>query len=280
MDEWIMRGRSIPLSMPRRFLADMLHFASRIPTVPVQRRMQLAELAAARESAENRPGWPAIFLKAYARVAAEVPELRRAYISLPWPHLYEYPTSIATVAVEREYQDEKAVFFGRIDDPAEAPLAALSARVRALAESPVEEVKSFRKMLRLARLPRPLRRVLMWLGLNLRRARPNQFGTFGLSVYSSLGAESLHPISPLTTTLTYGVIQPDGSVDVRIIYDHRVLDGAVVARALASLEVELTGSICYELRAMPQAELCLSPREGVGLFPSQEPTAPARRSAA
>jgi hypothetical protein len=90
----------------------------------------------------------------------------------------------------------------------------------------------------------------MWFGLNLPRSRPAQFGTFGLTVYSGLGAESLHPLSPLTTTLTYGVIGADGTVDVRVVYDHRVLDGATVARALALLEAELTGAVCDELRAL------------------------------
>ena len=33
-----------------------------------------------------------------------------------------------------------------------------------------------------------------------------------MSVYSGLGAESLHPLSPLTTTLNYGVIRPDGAI--------------------------------------------------------------------
>ena len=110
------------------------------------------------------------------------------------------------MAVERDYGGEKAVFFGRIPDPAESPLAEIDARVRGFAESPVEEVKSFRKMLRLAGLPRPLRRLILWLGLNLPRSRGHQFGTFGLSVYSSLGSESLHPISPLTTLLTYALL--------------------------------------------------------------------------
>lgn len=245
-----MRGHAIALSAPRRFLADLLHFSVSIPTIPVQRWMHLGAVAAAREAAANRPGWPAVFVKAYARVAAQVPELRRAYVCLPRPHLYEYPTSVATIAVEREYEGERAVFFGRIDSPADTPLADIDARIKSFVETPVEEIKSFRKMLRLARLPRPLRRLLLWLGLNLPRSRPNQFGTFGLSAYSALGAESLHPLSPMTTTLTYGVIQPDGTANVRIVYDHRVTDGATVARALSRLEDELNGAICDELRAL------------------------------
>src|SRR5437016_11496079 len=115
-------GRTIPLSLPRRFICDLLHFAGRVPTVPVQRRMHLAPVLAARQAARPRPGWCAIFTKAYAFVAAARPELRRAYLSFPWPRLYEYPDNVASVAVERLYEDEPAVFFGRIRSPAKQGL--------------------------------------------------------------------------------------------------------------------------------------------------------------
>jgi hypothetical protein len=248
-----MRGRPIPLSGPRRFVGDLMHLARRIPTVPVQRRMRLAGVAAARAAVPERPGWPAVFLKAYARVADEVPDLRRAYLALPWPRLYEYPASVASIAVEREHGGERGVFFGRIRDPGRLPLPEIHARVRRLAGAPLDSVPEFRQLLAFARLPRPVRRFLLWLGLNLPRTRPGRFGTFALSVYSALGAESLHPISPLTTTLTYGVIEPDGTVMVRLTYDHRVFDGATAARALDRLEAVLTGPILVELRDLGSA---------------------------
>jgi len=78
-----------------------------------------------------------------------------------------------------------------------------------------------------------LRRLIWWSGLNIGRQRARYFGTFGLSVYSALNAESLHPLTPLTTLLNYGVIDRDGNVNVRIIYDHRVLDGADAARFMS-----------------------------------------------
>jgi hypothetical protein len=248
-----MRGRWISLSGPRKFLVDLLHFAARVPTVPVQRRMALAEVAAARASLGDRPCWPAVFLKAYARVVDEVPTLRRAYVGLPWPHLCEYPKTKATVAVEREYNNERCVFFARIANPASLPLREIHSLIRQLAEAPIESVPMFQQMLSFARWPRPVRRALLWLGLNLPRVRATQFGVFGLSVYSSLGAESLHPLSPLTTTLNYGVIAHDGTVWVRLIYDHRVFDGATAARALGRLEEVLTGPILAELRDMADA---------------------------
>ncbi len=244
-----MRGKSIRLSPPRRLVCDMLKAAASVPTVPVQRRLQLAQVVAARQAQPVRLSWTAIFIKAYAKVAAAMPELRRAYVKLPWPHLYEYPRSVAILAVERDYVGEKAVFFGRIKDPAQLPLTELSRMIRAFQETPVEMNKHFRRALWFGRLPGPLRRLLCWLGMNIGRQRANYFGTFYVSVYSSLGAECLHPLSPATTTLNYGIIAPDGGVDARIIYDHRVLDGSTVARALQRLESELTGEILAELRA-------------------------------
>jgi hypothetical protein len=231
-------------------LVDLLHFAAQIPTVPVQRRMALAEVAAAREKLSVRVSWVALFLKAYSQVADDLPHLRRAYVGLPWPHLREYPKNVASVAIEREYENESCVFFARIADPASLPLSEIHSRLRQFAEAPIGDVRSFRKMLSVACWPRPVRRALLWLGLNLPRTRPGQFGTFGLSVYSSLGAESLHPLSPLATTLNYGVIDPDGTVWVRLVYDHRVFDGATAARALDRLQKALLGPILDELRDM------------------------------
>jgi hypothetical protein len=68
---------------------------------------------------------------------------------------------------------------------------------------------------------------------------------------ASLGAAGLHILSPLTTTLNYGIFEPDGAIDVRLAYDHRVLDGAPVARALAALEHVLRTEILEELRRLP-----------------------------
>jgi hypothetical protein len=241
-------GRRIGLSLPRRLLCDMLHFAHKIPSVPVQRRMRLGRVAAARAAAEPRPSWCAVFTKAFALVAAGRPELRRSYVSFPWPHLYEHARSVASVAVERRHGDEEAVFLAPVQKPDRHPLAEIDARLRRFKNDPLRSVGAFRRFLLIAKLPRPLRRLLWWVGLNcMPRKRASFFGTYGVSVYAGLGAASLHPLSVLTSTLNYGVIAPDGSVDVRLVYDHRVLDGATVARALADLEAALNGPIMEEL---------------------------------
>lgn len=248
-------GVSIPLSLPRQLMCDYLHFARQIPSVPVQRRMKLGEVVAARAATGLRPSWCTIFTKAYGFVTAARPQLRRAYLSFPRPHFYEHPINVTSVAVERKFGDEEAVFFAHIRQPEARSLAEIDARLRRFKEQPLETIGSYRRILLVNRFPRPLRRMLWWIGLNVwGRKRAAFMGTSGITVYAGLGAASLHPLSLLTTTLNYGVIEPDGSVDVRITYDHRVLDGATVARALADLEGVLTHEILAELRYLPAAE--------------------------
>ncbi len=244
-------GRSIALSLPRRLICDMMHFARQVPSVPVQRRMNVAALAAARKEALPRPSWCAIFTKAFATVAARQPEFRRAYLPFPWAYLYEHPNNIASIAVSRRYHDEDAVFFAHMRSPEKQALNQIDSFLSYCKDEPVESIALYRYGLTISKFPQPLRRMMWWFGLKTSGyRRACRLGTFGVSVYSALGSEGLHPLSPLTTTLNYGVIQANGDVDVRLIYDHRVLDGGTVAQALAAMEDVLHHEILAELEKL------------------------------
>jgi hypothetical protein len=242
-------GKNLSLSHSRRFICDLMRHAARVPTAAVRRRMQLAPVAAARQAAGPRPGWLAIFLKAYSFVAAARPELRRVYMPLPRPHLYEHPLNVASVAVERQLEGEDALFFAHFRNPHERGLLQIDADVRRFKEAPLEQVARFRRVQKVSRFPGPLRRLLWWAALSLsghRRAR--RLGTFGVSAVSNLGGNLHQVASPVTSTLSYGVVAPDGSVDVQVTFDQRVLDGAPAARALEEMERILKCEILAELR--------------------------------
>jgi hypothetical protein len=248
-----MWGRTVPRSPPRRVAADLLHLAASFPTVPISRRMQLGPLADARRQCPDRPPWVALFAKAYDLVGAQEPALRRAYLKLPWPHIREYPGGVAMLAVERVYGGEPALFFARIKTPAQQTLPWLAARIRNFRDTPVEQVADFRMLMTLGRIPWPLRRLLLWCLVNVSRSRASRFGTFGITNVGALGARLIHPQAAVTTLLTYGPIGEDGRVEVTIVFDHRVVDGAVMARVLQRLEDTLNGAVRDELRAGYQA---------------------------
>jgi hypothetical protein len=241
-------GRRIAISLPRQFINDLVYFGHQIPGIPVQRAMNVARTRDARSQLRWPPSWVVIFAKAYAQVCDEFPQLRRSYLKFPWASLFEHTSPVASIAMEKELDGEPAVSFLRLGNLLENTLTDLDASLRNARDLPIQQLRSYRTAKRLHWLPTVLRRSLWWIGLNVNgRLRAREFGTFGLSVYASLGAESLHPISPLTTTLNYGPIADDGSVNVRIVYDHRVMDGAVVARALARFESVLNTQLVEEL---------------------------------
>ncbi|WP_457580396.1 hypothetical protein [Ensifer canadensis] len=254
-----MRGRAIKLSVPRRLVCDLMRFSIAVPRVTVQRQMNLDPLQRARIAQTSRPSWTVLFLKGYGLLCRETPEFRRAYVKLPRPQLYEYPESVASIAHEREYDGERVVLLSKIKSPERLPIAELGALIDAARSRPVAEIKEFRRALKIARMPGPIRWLLMWLGLNLGSRRAHYFGTFQLSVYSGLGAESLNPLTPLTTLLNYGPIAADGTVTVRIHYDHRVMDGANVARALERFEAILNGEVAEEVLGLSQDETAHRP---------------------
>jgi hypothetical protein len=229
-------------------IIEVLSHAVQVPLVPVARTMNLRPVAAARRLARAKASWTTLFVRAFAIVSTRRAPLRRVYMRWPLPHVYEHPHSICALAVERQWRDEPVVFFGNIVAPELQGLAEIQQRILQYKNRPIEDIGRFRRQIRLGYCPWPIRRAVIWSALHLSgRQRVYRFGTFGVSNYGRWGAESLRPLSPTTTLLTLGPIQEDGRANVKIIYDHRVLDGAFVARCLTELEETLNTEIAHEL---------------------------------
>ena len=244
-----MRGRSIPLSVPRRLVTDLMRFAAAVPSVPVERVMDLSAVIAARNGCAQRPAWVGILAKAYGLTAQEFPELRRTFVKWPWPHLYEYPSSVAGLTVERIFEGEPCVVLWLLKDPAKLRISEIERLIRHAIEAPIDQFKDFRRLVKIGRLPGLLRRPIMWLGFNIARQRANHFGTFSVTAVSFMGSDALHLPTWTTSLLTYGVFLPNGRVPIRITMDHRVFDGVTIAKIMTRLEDILTGPILDELRS-------------------------------
>jgi hypothetical protein len=241
-------GRSFSVSPFRRLVTDLMHFSMQVPSVTIERRMDLSPLIAARARCSPRPSWCVLFTKAYALLSCDYPLLRRSYLKFPWPRFYEHPHNIVTLNVERRLADEDVVLYCLIRSPENRSLTEMDALVRHHKEEPVERLRSYQRAVGVSHIPWPLRHWFWWCSLNLfGRRRCHNFGTFGITSVAAQGAGILRLIPLLTSTLHYGLFDEAGRLDVRISWDHRVTDGATIARILSELETVLNRDMVREL---------------------------------
>jgi len=247
-----MRGTVRKITLPRRLVADLMHASIGVPFVSLTRALNIRGLSEARAQAAARPGWAAIFVKAFALVAKEQPVLRTLYVKWPMPAFYELPRSVAMVAIARVEDGQDCVLPQKVTAPDEMTLSEVDAMIRHAKEAPIEQVPAFRKILRTTRLPLPLRRLFWMIGLNFGRQRANYFGSFGVTSVAAYGAGQLHALSPGPFVLSYGVEKLDQTVDVVLRWDHRISDAALMAKVLVRLEQVLNTEISGELRSNRQ----------------------------
>ncbi len=239
-------GRRIRVPESRRLSWDLLYFHRAVPLCAHDRRMNLSAISAARDAFPERISWPAIFIRSYAIVAQEIPELRQTWYRWPWAYLYQHPSSVATLTVQRRIGDEPWLFWGQIACPEMLSLAELQKRIDRFRDGDVREV--FRKQLQLAGLPTLLRRAIWWYNLNIATsARAKRLGTFFVSTLAGRGAEIQLPPSIHTGCLTFGPLDENNQARVTLAYDHRVMDGALAASILQRLEETLNGVMVREL---------------------------------
>ena len=229
-----------------------MHASIRIPFVSLSRPLNVRQLLEARGLAAQPPGWAAIFVKAFSLVARDEAVLRTLCVNWPSPGFYELPRSVAMVAIARVEDGQDCVLPQKVPTADALPLSEIDAQIRHAKDAPITEVPAFRKIMRVTRLPLPLRRLMWLVGLNLGRQRANWFGSFGVTSVAAYGAGELHALSPGPFILSYGVVAADQTIDVVIRWDHRITDAALIAKALTRLEQVLNTEIAAEMRGQRQ----------------------------
>ncbi|MBI1831589.1 MAG: hypothetical protein HYR84_09090 [Planctomycetes bacterium] len=254
-------GKTVSITPFRSLVIDLLHFCAQVPGVTIDRRMSLAPLVAARQACSPRPMWTSLFIKGYSLVAASRPMLRQSYMTFPWARFYEHPSNIANVNIRRQVDGEDVVLQALIRRPENRSLLELDGILRNYMDAPVETLPCYRRARRMSMLPSPLRRFLMWATLNIfGRRRCHNFGTFTMSSVSGEGAGILTLMIAGNSMLHYGLIDDQGRLDVRLTFDHRVLDGAPAAEGLAALESTMLGAILDEVKSMANRSPVFAPK--------------------
>lgn len=238
----------------RRLTWDLLRLNRQVPLCAHDRKCNLSLVAEARSNVQPRVSWPALMLKAFGLMAQQFPEFRQTWYRWPIAHLYQHPYSVAAMTVQRVHKEQPWLFWAMISNPETMALPDVQLALDEYQSGPIRP--QYRDMLRLSRLPTLIRRLFWGWNFHVAKAgRSERLGTFFLSTLSGKGAEIQSPPSIQTGCLTYGPLDEQGYSRVTIAYDHRVMDGALVADALQCLEEILNTSIRQELQQLAESEV-------------------------
>ncbi|MGL4462874.1 MAG: hypothetical protein ACRC1K_12050, partial [Planctomycetia bacterium] len=147
----------------------------------------------------------------------------------------------------RRVANEPVVLYAHLANPESLTLQELDEIIHRHQNEPAANIPSYRSAVRLSRVPWPFRRWVWWAALNISGPiRCRNFGTFAISSVGAQGAGITHLLPLLTSQLHYGMIDGAGRLEMRLSFDHRVLDGSTAAAAIADLEAVLLDEILDE----------------------------------
>ncbi|MFN9852094.1 MAG: hypothetical protein ACK57P_09780 [Planctomycetota bacterium] len=233
---------------------DIAHAAMRVPSFPVHRRMHLGDLEAARRQSPLKMGWAALLTSIYSQISQDIPELRDIYVEKPFPYLYRHPHPVASITIQRkDDRSSERLVWGRLQNAQQQPLEKIQKEIAGFTTAPIDSF--FRDGLAMERRPRLLRKLTWWILMQWSgRRRAKHLGTVSLSSLGGWGAMNAHYPLVTTTGLSMGPIQSNGSCEVILLCDHRVLDGALAAEVLSLLENRLQGEVLAALNRMNEKQ--------------------------
>jgi hypothetical protein len=245
-------SRYVPLSLPRLWMRDVAYFGTKPPIAGGTSVLRVAPVVAARRNGQLI-SWSAILVKAIALTARRFPELKRCYMPLPWGHFYEHPHCVAAIVMERQWRGERAVFSDPMRAPEEKTLLDIDRSMRNARTTSPESLGSFRRLVRITRMPWPLRRLIWRLGLyGSGRLRSRYIGTFMVNSVPVRRGFTTQSWTPLSSSFFYGPVGPNGDMPIQIFFDHRVIDGVAAVQLLVELNTIMCGEILAELSSIPR----------------------------
>jgi len=244
-------GTRLRLSNGRRLVDDVIAMANQTPLAALSTTFDLQKLARLRRMAQPRISWNVLFMKAYAQVCADNPQLRQTYVTMPWPHLYEHHQNVCMMTMAREHAGEERLLFARFNEPDRRPLPELETQYAKYRKDPVDSIKQFRHQIMFARCPAAVRRFAWWSLFNLwPQKRASHMGTFGISFSGHRGTQGAMHLGPNTTTIGVDPLPRNGQSFFLYTFDHRVIDGSPATEFMQQTMRKLNTTISQELAAM------------------------------
>ena len=248
-------GKYLKVAPSRRWMVDLVALSRSIPIAALEHRIYIKPVVEARDALQQvRPSWVALFLKAFGIVALRRPYLRQGYFNFPWPRMYEHAGNVVAITVEREWRGEFSIFFDMLPSPERMTLMEIHDHLKRLKTEPVESIPTFNRLIRGNVVPYMFRWMIWWWLYSFSGPRRAKFiGTFAINGGTRFPIRPVMTTGAIGTTFYFGPFHEDGSTDVCLTFDHRVMDGGQVVRALDELESVFNTEILAELMSLKQS---------------------------
>ncbi|GEB61496.1 2-oxo acid dehydrogenase subunit E2 [Streptomyces gardneri] len=245
-----MSAVTAPLPAARKQTLVFLEDARRTSHVYLMTEVDATALKAARTRAATPVSYVSYVVKATAEVLADYPDARAVILGGRSPKLTTSPEVHAKVLFDKTVEGQRCVVSGIVRDVQALDVTAVQSAIDLYKTADVDDQGPFANIKRLQRLPLPAFRAVYRTMMRNPVRRAALQGTFAVT---SIGHEQVGAILPLITgTLGLGVghiadapVVRDGAVAVApvftlsLVFDHRVLDGAMAAEILAGIKNRL-----------------------------------------
>ncbi|MGC9501345.1 2-oxo acid dehydrogenase subunit E2 [Streptomyces sp. WG7] len=242
---------TVPLPAARRGTYIFLEEARRTAHVYLMADVDATALRAARAAAERPASYVSYVVKAAADVLDKYPEARAVFRGGRAPRLSVSPSVHAKVLFDKTVDGQRCVVSGTVPDVQDKDVHGVQSTIDVYKKARVEDPDGpFARVRRLQRLPLPAFRLLYRVMSRDPGRRALLQGTFAVT---SIGHEPVGAILPLISgTLGFGVGHIADAATVRagsvvvapvltlsLVFDHRVIDGAMAAEILAGVKRRL-----------------------------------------
>lgn len=245
-----MNKRSVHFPRQRQHTLLFLEHANACRPVIIDTEVEMTRVVQHRQQNNKRFSYLAYFIHAMAQVIAQYPKANTLFLGRLFPRLIPLDRVNAKFTLDKMVTDQRIVASAVVEDADTLSLDAIQRRIDDIKAQEVSDGEEFMPLRKLHAMPLFLARLLFRYAMWRPAIKSRVQGTFTIT---SLGGYSVNRFIPLSgTTLTLGVsdiseraLVKNGQLTIAqattltLVFDHRVLDGAISAEILSKIKEKL-----------------------------------------
>lgn len=221
--------------------------------VVLEAEIDMTQVIQHRQNSSTKISYLAYFIQALSKVLLEFPQANSILVGKLFPRLIPLESINAKFTLDKTLYGQRMVVSAIIPQANLLPIEQIQNNIDYFKSHKFETCPEFKPIQMLQKLPLPLGKLLFNYAMRKAKIKSKVQGSFTVT---SLGGRNISRFVPLSgSTLTLGVADitaktciKDGQIiisdctNLTLVFDHRVLDGAIAAEILSKLKHDLETS--------------------------------------